>query len=179
MSSITELVEPEVKHESEILGAFFEKNEPINNLCEPEWVTIEVVMDSGAAESVAPSGVAPWIKTKESPGSREGREYLSASGDTLKNLGEKDLDVFTGEGVPATTTFQIADVTRPLCSIAKVCDKGNRVIFDSNGGYVEDGWGHKSYFHRKGNIYTMSFFALDPGSKMGQSQPLYFQRPSM
>ena len=31
------------------MGAFFEKNEPIHNLSEPEWVTIEVVMDSGAA----------------------------------------------------------------------------------------------------------------------------------
>ena len=120
------MVEPEVKNKQEILGAFFDKNESINHLQEPEWVTIEVVMDSGAAESVAPSEVAPWIETKESPGSREGREYLSASGDVLRNLGEKDLDVYTGEGVPATTTFQIADVTRPLCSIAKVCDKGNR-----------------------------------------------------
>ena len=164
--------------DSEILGAFFERNEQINTLGEPEWVTIEVVMDSGAAESVAPSGVAPWIQTKESQGSREGREYLSASGDVLKNLREKELDIFTEEGAPAKTTFQIADVTRPLCSIAKVCDKGNRVVFDSHGGYVEDGWGHKSYFNRKGNVYTMNFFALDPGSKASEMQHSGFARPS-
>ena len=145
----------------------------------PEWVTIEMVMDSGAAESVAPSGVAPWVEIQESPGSREGREYLSASGDTLKNLGEKKLEVYTHEGMPAQTTFQIADVTRPLCSIAKVCDKGNRVVFDSSGGYVEDSWGHKSYFNRKGNIYTMSLFALDPGCAESSGMPLGFPRQSM
>lgn len=166
------------EEEKEVIGAFFDRNEGIHSLSEPEWVPIEVVMDSGAAESVAPSHIAPWIKTRESVGSREGREYLSASGDVLKNLGEKNLEVVTSEGIPATTTFQIADVTRPLCSIAKVCDKGNRVIFDSNGGYVEDSWGHRTRFHRRGNIYTMSFFALDPGSNGPQAAPVDFHRPS-
>ena len=81
--------------------------------------------------------------------------------------------------MPAQTTFQIADVTRPLCSIAKVCDKGNRVVFDSSGGYVEDSWGHKSHFSRKGNIYTMSLFALDPGSPGYSGIPAGFPRQSM
>ena len=73
----------------ESLGAFFEKHEQVSNLSEPEWVPIEVVMDSGAAESVAPSSIAPWLKLRESDGSREGREYLSASGETLKIGREK------------------------------------------------------------------------------------------
>ena len=161
-----------------ILGAFFDKHEPIHSLSEPKWVDIEVVMDSGAAESVAPSAVAPWVRIKESIGSREGREYLSASGDVLKNLGEKELSVVTCEGFPATTTFQIADVTRPLCSIAKVCDKGNRVIFEKDCGYVEDQWGTRSYFERKGNIYTMNFYALDTGNQVSVNQPEGFQRQS-
>ena len=84
MLDTLDVIEKVGEPEQELLDAFFEKNEPLHNLCEPEWVTIEVVMDSGAAESVGPSGIAPWVKTKESPGSREGREYLSASGDVLK-----------------------------------------------------------------------------------------------
>ena len=162
----------------ESLGAFFEKHEPVNSISEPEWIPIEVVMDSGAAESVAPSSIAPWLKLKASDGSREGREYLSASGETLKNLGEKNLEVVTNEGLQADTTFQIADVTRPLCSIAKVCDKGNVVVFDSNGGYVEDAWGHRTHFERKGNIYTMSFFALDPGTSPANKATSDFPRRS-
>ena len=75
--------------------------------------------------------------------------------------------------------YQIADVTRPLCSIAKVCDKGNRVVFDSQGGVVEDCWGHKSHFARKGDIYTMNFFAMDPGNHTGEQQTSGFTRPSM
>ena len=89
------------------------------------------------------------------------------------------MEVYTEEGVPAKMVYQIADVTRPLCSIAKVCDKGNRVVFDSQGGFVEDCWGHKSHFARKGNIYTMSFFAMDPGNSAGEQQPSGFTRPSM
>ena len=170
--------EDDNQDEDLILGAFFDKHEPIHSLSEPKWVDIEVVMDSGAAESVAPSAVAPWVRIKESVGSREGREYLSASGDVLRNLGEKELNVITCEGFPATTTFQIADVTRPLCSIAKVCDKGNKVIFEKDCGYVEDQWGTRSYFQRKGNIYTMNFYALDTGNQGSAHQPEGFQRQS-
>ena len=146
-----------------VLGGVFEFGDEINHVHEPEWVQIDVVMDSGAAESVAPSNIAPWIDIQESAGSRAGRKYLSASGEVLKNLGEKNLEVVTNEGMKASTTFQIADVTRPLCSIARVCDKGNQVVFNSEGGYVEDAWGNRTYFERQSNIYTMSFHALDPG----------------
>ena len=118
---------------------------------------------SGAAESVAPVALAPWVSVKESAGSRAGRKYVSASGEVLNNLGEKNIEVVTNEGLPATTTFQIADVTRPLCSIARVCDKGNQVVFTAEGGYVENAQGNRSYFERKNNIYTMSLHAYDPG----------------
>ena len=92
--------------------------------------------------------------------------------------GEKELNGFTDEGLPATTTFQIADVTRPLCSIAKVCDKGNRVIFEQEFGYIEDEWGTRSYFQRKGNIYTMNFVALDTGGQVGPNHREGFHRQS-
>ena len=56
---------------------------------ERQWVKIESVMDSGAAESVARPDLAPWIAAEESEGSRRGQTYVSASGDRLPNLGEK------------------------------------------------------------------------------------------
>ena len=74
-------------------------------------------MDSGAAESVAPADLAPWIDAVESEGSRRGQTYVSASGDRLPNLGEKKLRVITEEGHPAVATFQLADVTR-LCVLS-------------------------------------------------------------
>ena len=44
--------------EKEIEGCV---DEELHGLGQPVWVSIEVVMDSGAAEFVAPSDLAPWI----------------------------------------------------------------------------------------------------------------------
>ena len=124
-------------------------------------------MDSGAAESVAPSDMAPWVPIKEFDGSRAGRKYISASGEVLQNLGEKMVSVYTNEGMPAEATFQVADVTRPLCSIARVCDQGNTVVFTSMGGHIENGHGQRTNFERKKNVHTMQLHALDPGATSG------------
>ena len=43
------------------------------------WLCITLVVDSGAADSVAPSSMAPSVRFRESPGSRQGQNYLSAS----------------------------------------------------------------------------------------------------
>ena len=155
------------------MGGVFEVEDGLNNMNSPEWVSIEVVMDSGAAESVAPADMAPWVPIQESAGSRAGKKYLSASGEVLKNLGEKKVEVYTNEGMPANATFQVADVTRPLCSIARVCDQGNVVVFTSSGGYIENVHGTKTHFERSNNVYTLQFHAYDPGSSTSG-----FMRPS-
>ena len=157
-------VEPQ---EAQCVGGVFEIEGGLNSVQKPEWVKIEVVMDSGAAESVAPADLAPWVAIQESAGSKAGRKYLSASGEVLANLGEKKIDVYTNEGQPATATFQIADVTRPLCSIARVCDQGNVVVFNSSGGYIENSSGQRTCFERSNNVYTLEFHACDPGTEPG------------
>ena len=95
------------------VGGFFAVDEELRGLGQPEWVSIGVVMDSGATESGAPSDMAPWVPIKESDGPRTGWKYISASGEVLQNLGEKMVSVYL-----------VADVTRPSCSIARVCDQG-------------------------------------------------------
>ena len=137
------------------VGGFFAVDEELRGLGQPEWVSIGVVMDSGATESVAPSDMAPWVQIKESDGSRTGWKYISASGEVLQNLGEKMVSVYTNEGMPAEATFLVADVTRPLCSIARVCDQGNTAVFTSAGGFFENGHGQRSNFEQKSNVYTM------------------------
>ena len=80
----------------------------------------ETEIDSGAAESVAPVQMAPWVPRQESEGSKRGQTYLSASGEKLPNMGEKKFDMVTSEGNWAQATFQVAEVTRPLCSVSKM-----------------------------------------------------------
>lgn len=126
-----------------------------------QWKTLEVVMDSGAAESVAPERSAPWVQTKPSRGSTRGQIYTSASGEKLPNKGEKNLELMTDEGEWARATFQIAEVTRPLCSVSRVCDRGNKVVFGAGGGYVEHlASGKRSYFQRSHNVYVMNMHVL-------------------
>ena len=71
-------------------------------------------MDSGAAGSVALADMAPWPML-ESSGSKRVQKYMSACGEKLPNLGQKQLKVWSNEGKFAVATFQCADVPRPLC----------------------------------------------------------------
>lgn len=52
---------------------------------ERKWKRLEVVVDSGAAVSVAPEGMVPWVQTQPSAGSQKGPTYVSASRDKLPN----------------------------------------------------------------------------------------------
>ena len=146
--------------------------EPLHMLCEdaplnqvesePKWRKITSVMDSGEADSVAPETVAPWIPTGDSLGSQKGQHYLSASGDRLPNLGQKRLEVVTDEGMPTTTTYQIADVTRPLCAVSKSCDQGNIVVFMKDGGFAQAPNGVRTKFRRDRNVYLLDTWIREP-----------------
>ena len=127
-----------------------------------KWECLDIVLDSGAAESVAPESMAAWIPTVESAGSRRGQTYLSASGDDMPNKGEKCIPVTTEIGHETSATFQITDVSRPLCSVAKVCDQGNTVVFDAKGGYIEDAAGFRTPFKRESNVYVMQLYSKHP-----------------
>lgn len=150
--------------EAKALNAFFEAEPELNNVSVPQWRTVAMVMDSGAAESVAPVSLAPWVGMKESAGSRKGQVYVSASGERIPNLGEKSMEVVTGEGRSAKATFQVADVTRALCSISRVCDQGNRVVFESGGGWIESSDGRRTAFKRENNVYVLELHVHDPGT---------------
>ena len=101
--------------------ALFSPETEINHLTQgPRWVKLETVMDSGDAESVVPVQMAPWVPRQESEGSKRGQTYLSASGEKLRNVGEKKFDMVTSEGNWAQATFQVAEVSRPLCSVYPV-----------------------------------------------------------
>ena len=52
------------------------------------WMRDSSIMDSGAAESVAPPTTCPHIPLTESPGSRTGQECRTAGGERLRNQGQ-------------------------------------------------------------------------------------------
>ena len=73
------------------------------------------------------------------------------------------MKVWTNEGKPAMATFQCADVTRPLCSVSKICDQGNRVVFDGQGGFIENKSGVRTSFKRENNVYVLEMHSKKPG----------------
>jgi hypothetical protein len=154
---------------AEVGALFVPEVEEVNHVKEVKWAKLEAVVDSGAAESVAPSSMAPWLPTVPSEGSRRGQCYLSASGTKLENKGEKQFDMVTAEGNWGQATFQVAEVTRPLCSVTKICDRGNKVVFEKDGGYIYNyATGVQTRFGRQNNVYVMEMYVEEPSGFAGQ-----------
>ena len=128
----------------------------------PNWVRIRTVMDSGAADSVAPPTLAPHVMVSESKGSKRGQCYVSASGNRLSNMGEKVLEIQTNEGKDTTVLYQIAEVGRPLTSVSATCDRGNWVVYTSQGGFIINcQTGERTSFERSGGIYELDLWMRD------------------
>ncbi len=96
--------------------------------------TLKITVDSGAAESVMPDRDSPGIQWVEAPANRL---YRAANGTTIKDKGAKKVSYAGPDGKARAMTFRIADVTKPLASVARMCDKGNWVVFDPEGSYIE------------------------------------------
>ena len=97
----------------------------------------KITIDSGAAVCVAPPSWCPQYRTQPSPGSKSGVHYVTASGNRIRNEGEKQIRIKTKTGDVRQMTFQVAKVTKPLCSVSKICEKGHTVVFDESGSYIK------------------------------------------
>jgi hypothetical protein len=150
----------------------------LNHVGENGWSSISAIMDSGAAESVAPLDFVKHIPIKESEGSRRGQVYHAADGNKIANRGEKVIEAVTEDGLRYHATYQIAAVTRPLNSISKICDQGNMVIFNRKGGYVlNEVTGEQTHFSREQGVYVMHSWIHEGGGGGSAISP--FARPEM
>ena len=154
----------------------FLENEQLGSVSGYEWIRVETVLDSGAAESVALPTVAPWVEVQESIGSKNGQTYQSASGAKIANQGEKRLQVVTEEGQEAEATFQIAEVTRPLSAVSRICDKGNVVVFSHDGGFIQNMAGGRTYFRRENNVYMIDLYMQAPLRSTGSTSTSFHRQ---
>ena len=99
---------------------------------------LKLTLDSGAAESVIPSQVAPHIEVVKPACPERNTNYVMANGEVARNRGEKHIPVQTAEGEQCLVRVQVTDVTKTLMSVGKICDAGHRVVFDKGGGYIEN-----------------------------------------
>jgi hypothetical protein len=125
---------------------------------------VEAVVDSGAEESVAPPGCFA-AKVMPSPMSRAGGRYRAANGSRIKNVGQQKVAFTTAEGHQCAMPFQVAEVERPLISVAQLTSAGNRVVLGDTGGQmVHIASGKTIELVRRGGVYLL---LMDMGVGIG------------
>ena len=107
-----------------------------------EDVDIEVTLDSGCCDHVMDAEDAPGHLVSESPGSRRGQNFIVGNGERVPNEGQVRLKLEStgpdGRVMPVHSTFQVAEITRPLMSVSKICDQGFSCLFTKDGAQVMD-----------------------------------------
>ena len=128
-----------------------------------EEVEVKVTADSGAGDHVSNRHDLGSPEVRPSKGSKMGKAFMAASGDRIENEGESDV-LLEGGSIPIKSVFQIANVTRPLMSISRICDHdGNTVTFDKDKGIVYNkNRKELCRFVRDGALYTMKFKVKRP-----------------
>ena len=97
-----------------------------------------ITIDSGAAESVMPKDFLTQFPLHESVGSKQGVCYVTANGSRMPNLGQRRVHFKTTNGANSSVLFQVTHARKPLASVAKIVQKGNRVVFSPEASYIEN-----------------------------------------
>ncbi len=97
------------------------------------WESIELTIDSGAGNNVAPNSVFPWIPLQANEKSRLGRYYITANGKKVYVLGEKVVPMKMKDGKMKKIRFQIADVTKILVAVSKIAEADNKITMHKDG----------------------------------------------
>ena len=98
----------------------------------------KITVDSGAAESVMPTGFMSSQPLEPSPASKKHARYIAANGSVMHNAGQKKINFQTKDGSVSTITFQATDVRKPLAAVSKIVEKGNKVVFGPDESYIEN-----------------------------------------
>ncbi len=134
---------------------------------QPEFLEIEVVLDSGAGLHVGSRKHFPGYKVEPNDLSKAGAGFVSAGGDILDNQGEIQLNMTTldSRGIEheISSKFHVADVTRALWSVGVICDAGLEARFKADAAVVckPDGT-PVCHFVRKKGLYVTKVKVKNP-----------------
>ena len=94
------------------------------------WECLAVAVDSGAADNVLPADACSHVKFRATRRSDAGKGFHGAGGEQIRNHGQRKFKVRSTDGHVAGSTWHVADVKRPLMSVAKMVAAGDRVNLD-------------------------------------------------
>ena len=92
------------------------------------WNKVTVAVDSGAAENVMPRTMLPKYPPKKTERSKDGKGFKGSGGKHIKNYGQQVMFVRTPEEFVRKSTWQVADVRRPLVSASHIIQAGNDLL---------------------------------------------------
>ena len=116
---------------------------------------VEVVVDSGAVQSVAPPGLFPGTVVP-SDVSRAGRTFRAANGSHIRNLGQLRVNFTSMEGHKCSLPFQVAEVEHALLSVSHLTSAGNVVELRAEGGRITNAASGRSMaLVRRGGVYIL------------------------
>ena len=123
----------------------------------------DITVDSGAEESVWPSGWLPEEPTRTN--NVQWKRFVAANGAEMTHHGKKEVKFKRRDkdGVMALN-FEVTDVTKPLVAVRRIVEKGNEVVFGQNGGLIKNvTTGQEIPLVKKGGCYVMSVDLMAKG----------------
>ena len=82
-----------------------------------------------------------------------------ANGVRIPNQGENKFVGVSNEGISRRLVAQVCDVNKGLLSVSKVTKGGSRVVFDSDGSFIEDKrTKEKMHLSEKNGMYMLTLW---------------------
>jgi hypothetical protein len=132
---------------------------------EPEFIEVEMTLDTGATVHAADRVDLPCHVIEESPGSLAGQHFQAAGGKLIANEGQAVVEMLApGMDCELVCTIQIAKVTRPLLSVTKMTESGKiNVLCKKDVALVLDEKNNVlATFKKKGGLYTAIMRVRNP-----------------
>ena len=117
-----------------------------------------VAAASGAVDHIAHPDSLPGDVRLERDDSA--KNFISASGDGIKNHGKARVKLRTKEGRVIANVFQVADVCRPLHSVSRICDTGHEFLFTETEGIVVP---KGTFAHLLANVVAVARYPRENG----------------
>ena len=142
------------------------KEHKIMSLQKGQWERIRMQVDSGAIDTVIPKDMGVSVPLRPTLASKLGIDYVAANGTKIGNHGERMIRGVTDEGRNVKMAMQVADVNKPLGSVYRMNQAGNKVVFDGEWSYVENKKsGRKNKINLIDGKYMMDLWVKGEGKK--------------
>jgi hypothetical protein len=145
------------------------------------WVETDILLtlDSGCCEHICDMADAPGYAhvLHPSAGSTAGQRFIVGNGEKVHNKGQVKLRMKSTDasGFLMSSVFQVAEITRPLMSVSRVCDQDMVCIFEKTHARIVDKEGKQvARFERDGGLYTCTMKLRQPDAV---ASPPGFTRP--